>query len=304
MHIAVMDFHFYQETNDPETGASQDPYGLLKGSTVRKPLTEVLDAVVKLGVNSMMFGFGFGVEDRHEYMRWPDQIDTDSIRKEFDARNITIEALDGGYNMIHPDPEVRAQGLRKLRAMASFCDRLGASVVTLWAGLRNPDSMWGHHPDNHSPEVFDDLVASVRQAVQVAEGYGVTLGIEGGVALTPIHSAQVYRRLLDEVGSPLLKVKFDVANLFHEGELPRHREVLDEAFALLGEDIIIVDAKDTDTDGVCGHLPPGLGLLDFDHILPLVSKLGWDVPVIVEGHTEKVADLEKSIALVRDKMPK
>ena len=83
-----------------------------------------------------------------------------------------------------------------------------------------------------------------------------------------------------------------------------HREVLDEAFALLGEDIIIVDAKDTDTDGVCGHLPPGLGLLDFDHILPLVSKLGWDVPVIVEGHTEEVADLEKSIALVRDKMPK
>ena len=43
--------------------------------------------------------------------------------------------------------------------------------------------------------------------------------------------------------------------------------------------------------------------MDFDHILPLVSKLGWDVPVIVEGHTEKVDDLEKSIAFVRDKMP-
>lgn len=303
MHITVRDDEFYRETNDPETGASQDPYGLLAGNVARKPLPVVLDVVVKLGINSMVFGLGFGIEDRPKYMRWPDQIDMDGMRKEFDVRNIKIEALDGGYNMVHPDTEVRAQGLRKLRAMASFCDGLGASFITLWAGSRDPDSMWGYHPDNHSPEVFDDLVASVRQAVQVAEEYGVTLGIEGGVTLTPIHSAQVYRRLLDEVGSPLLKIKLDVGNLFHEGELPRHREILDEAFALLGKDIVMVDGKDNDRDGWCGSLLPGQGLLDYGHILSLVDKLGWDVPVMMDGHSGELADLEKSIAFVREKMP-
>tara|TARA_B100000749_G_scaffold270428_1_gene250211 strand:+ start:339 stop:1250 length:912 start_codon:yes stop_codon:yes gene_type:complete len=302
MHLAVMDVHFYGETNDPETGASQDPYGLLEGSTVRKPLPEVLDAVVKLGINSMFFSFGF-FEDRHKYVRWPDQIDTDGMRKEFDARNIKIEALDGMYNMIHPDTEVRAQGLRRLRTMASFCDGLGVSIVHLWAGSLNSDSMWGFHADNHSPEAFNELVVSTRQAVQVAEEYGVTLAIEGGVALTPIHSAQVYRRLLDEVGSPLLKIKLDVGNLFHEGELPRHREILDEAFELLRDDIVIVDAKDNDRDGWCGGLLPGQGLLDYDHILSLVDKLGWDVPLMMDGHAQELAELEKSIAFVRERMP-
>ena len=140
------------------------------------------------------------------------------------------------------------------------------------------------------------------KAVQVAEEYSVTLAIEGGCALTPIHSAPVYRRLLDEVGSPLLKIKLDVGNIYQEGELPRHREILDEDFALLGEDIVIVDAKDNDRDGWCGSRVPGQGLLDYDHVLSLVNKLGWDVPVMMDGHTENMAEFEESIAFVRENM--
>ena len=120
--------------------------------------------------------------------------------------------------------------------------------------------------------------------------------------MTPLHSGQTYRRLLDEVGSPLLKIKFDVGNHFPEGELPRHREILDEDFALLGEDIVIVDAKDNDRDGWCGSRVPGQGLLDYDPVLSLVNKLGWDVPVMMDGHTENMAEFEESIAFVREKM--
>ena len=300
MHLTVNEKYFVGDTTDPETGAPQDPFGYMEGSTVRKPLSEVLDAVVELGIHSITFALGLS-DDRHKYLRWPEQLDTDSIRKEFDARNITIEAIGGNYNMINPDSEVRADGLRRLRKMASFCDGLGTSVVHLWAGSWDSDSMWGYHPDNHSPEAFDDLVASVRQAVQVAEEYSVTLAIEGGIALTPLQSAQANRRLLDEVDSPLLKLKFDVANIFPEGELPRHREILDEAFELLGEDMIIVDAKDTDIDGWCGHLLPGQGTMDYDHVVSLVNKLPLDVPFVMDG-VGGSADLEKSIAFVREKM--
>ena len=300
MHLAINENTFVSHTNDPETGAPQDPFGYMERSIVRKPLSEVLDGVVKLDIHSMFFGLGLS-DDRHKYQRWPEQLDTDSIREEFDARNITIEAINGLYNMIHPDTEVRADGLRRLRAMASFCDGLGTSVVHLWAGSRDSDSMWGYHPDNHSPEAFNDLVASTRQCVQVAEEYGITLAMEGGITLTPIHSALVYRRLLDEVDSPLLKIKLDVGNLFPEGELPRHREILDEAFALLREDIIIVDAKDNDRDGWCGHLLPGQGLMDYDHVVSLVNKLPLDVPFMMDGVGES-ADMEKSIAFVREKM--
>ena len=301
MHLTVNDKYFVSDTTDPETGAPQDPYGFMEGSIVRKPLSEVLDAVVELGIHTMVFTLGLG-DDRHKYVRWPERLDTDGIRKEFDSRNITIASISGGYNMIHPDTRVRADGLRRLRKLASFCDGLGTSVVNMWAGSWDSESMWGYHPDNHSPEAFNDLVASARQAVQVAEEYGISLAIEGGAALTPIYSAQRYRRLLDEVASPSLKIKFDVANHFPKGGLPRHREVLDEAFALLGEDIIEIDAKDTDIDGWCGHLLPGQGLLDYDHVVSLVNKLPLDVPFVMDGMADDMAQFLESIAFVREKM--
>ena len=89
---------------------------------------------------------------------------------------------------------------------------------------------------------------------------------------------------------------------FPKGELPRHREILDEDFALLGEDVVIVDAKDNDRDGWCGSRVPGQGLLDYDHVLSLVNRFGWDVPVMMDGHTENMAEFEESIAFVREKM--
>jgi hypothetical protein len=41
----------------------------------------------------------------------------------------------------------------------------------------------------------------------------------------------------------------DAANIFREGELPLLDEILDEAFGLLGEDIVIAHAKDVKSTG-------------------------------------------------------
>ena len=49
---------------------------------------------------------------------------------------------------------------------------------------------------------------------------------------TVVDTAAKARALLDHFHSPYLKVVIDGANLFHTGELPRMREILDEAFQL------------------------------------------------------------------------
>ena len=67
------------------------------------------------------------------------------------------------------------------------------------------------------------------EAVEIAEAQGVTLVFEPEVN-NVVDSAQKARRLLDEVRSKHLQVVIDGANLFHAGQLPRMREVLDEAF--------------------------------------------------------------------------
>jgi len=73
----------------------------------------------------------------------------------------------------------------------------------------------------------------VREATDIARQSRVVLAFEPEVN-NVVDSAQKARQLLDEIGSPFLKVTIDAANLFHAGELPRMKEILDEAFALVG----------------------------------------------------------------------
>ncbi len=261
--------------------------GIMSRTFLRSTLEEELDAVVDHGINCMQFDLSSA-----GLPSLPDHIDEgacDRIRNEANARKITLAGINGMYNMIHPDVEQRQVGLQHLGVLAPLCDRLGASVIVLCTGTRNPKMMWLPHPDNGSPEAWNDLTASMEQALQIAEKHGVTLAFEPEVA-NVVDSAQKARRLIDEMGSPYLKVAMDGANIFHTGELPRMHEILDEAFALLGEDVAIAHAKDLDHDGAAGHLPAGKGLLDYDRYLSLLKNLGSDVPVILLGMREIVVD--------------
>lgn len=271
--------------------------GIMDGTVVRPTLEGTLDAVLEYGICHMQFNLG--QVDLADFQERMDTSLCDRIRNAFDTRNMTMAAISGHFNMIHPDVQKRHAGLQGLRVLASTCERLGTSVITLCTGTRDPTSIWRRHPDNDSQEAWTDLVASMRQAVQIAQEYGVTLAFEPEVA-NVVDSAQKARRLLDEMGSPYLKVTMDGANVFHAGELPRMREILDEAFALVGQDIALAHAKDLDHDGEAGHLAAGTGLLDYKHYLSLLNKLEFDVPVILHGLTE--SELPESLAFVRRNM--
>ena len=271
--------------------------GIMSGTFARATLEEALDAIANHGMSCTQFNLSSaGVT------KIPARIDPelcDKIREEMSARNITMTALGGTYNMIHPDLQRRADGLRNLRVLASACERLGTSVITLCTGTRDPDNMWRRHPDNDTPEAWDDLVVSMRQAIEVAEEYQVTLAFEPEVA-NVVDSAIKARRIIDQIGSPYLKVVMDGANIFHTGELPRMREILDEAFALLGEHIAFAHAKDLDRDGEAGHLAAGKGLLDYDQYLSLLHNVAPDVPIILHGLSE--AEVDGCVAFLRSKI--
>ena len=271
--------------------------GIMDGHISRRTLEATLDAVADYGIQCMQFGLG-----RVTLPELPEQLDTeqfDSIRKAFERRDIAISALSGTYNMIHPDPQQRAEGTRRLRVLAAACEHLGTSVITLCTGSRDPDSMWRRHPENDSPAAWDDLLATMREAVQIAEEYNVTLAFEPEVA-NVVDSAQKARRLLDTLSSPHLKVCMDGANIFHTGELARMDEILDEAFALLGEDIAIAHAKDLDRDGQAGHLAAGKGRLNYDRYLSLLNATTPDVAVILHGLNE--AEVGECVTFLSEKM--
>jgi len=232
----------------------------------------------------------------------PDQISPElagRIRREAAARGIRIASLQGTFNMSHPDAEHRRTGLRRLRVLAEACPQMGTGKIHLCTGTRDRDNMWRRHPDNDLPETWRDMVACVREAAEMARQAGVVLAFEPEVN-NVVDSARKARRLLDEIGSPHLKVTMDPANIFHTGELPRMSEMLEEAFALLGKDVVLAHAKDLDHDGDAGHKAAGQGRLDYDRYVSLLHQHGFKGPLLLHGLSE--AQVPGCVAFLREKL--
>ena len=106
------------------------------------------------------------------------------------------------------------------------------------------------------------------------------------------------RQLIDEVGSPAVKVVMDPANIFKAGQLPQMQDKLREAFGLLGQDVALAHAKDLDHDGEACHLGAGQGLLDYPLYLSLLQQSGFDGTVVLhQMHHLSDAEIDSSFRL-------
>lgn len=232
----------------------------------------------------------------------PDEIPAglpERFRREGAARGLGIASLQGTFNMCHPDAEHRRTGLRRLRVLAEACAPMGTNAIHICTGTRDTKSMWRRHPDNNSPEAWRDMAACIREAAEIARQAKVALAFEPEVN-NVVDSALKARRLMDEIGSPHLKVCIDPANIFHTGELPRMKEILEEAFALVGEDIVLAHAKDLDHDGDAGHKAAGEGLLDYDLYLRLLLASRFNGPLLLHGLSR--AQVPGCVAFLRAKL--
>lgn len=271
--------------------------GIFSKVFVRPSLPEVLDAVCESGLECVQFSMScVGLP------ALPDTIDESVprlVRDETSSRGITMAAVSGTFNMIHPDIEERRRGLARFRTLASVCGQMGAPVITLCTGTRDPGNMWRRHPDNDSPAAWRDMLDTMGAAVAIAEDCSLTLVVEPEVS-NVVDSARKARLMLNEIRSARLKIVIDGANLYHAGELPRMREILDEAFDLLGDEIVMAHAKDVIEDGEAGHEAAGTGLLDYDHYLHLLQRIGFDGALVLHSlHESQVAGC---LTFLRQKM--
>lgn len=268
--------------------------GIFTNTFVRSTLEETLEAVKLHRLGVVQFNLECaGLSCMPEYI---DNDLCEIISQKMALRGIVLAAISGTFNMIHPDLEERQRGMRRLRELASVCKRLNTGVITLCTGTRNRESMWLPHPENKTREAWMDLVESMGEASEIAEEHGITMAFEPEVS-NVVDSAHRARRLLDEVRSNNLKVVIDGANIFHAGELPRMKEVLEEAFTLLGDAIVHAHAKDLDKDGEAGKLAAGTGLLDYDHYISLLKGIGFDGPLILHGLKENQVNASRKFLL-------
>lgn len=267
--------------------------GIFARTFVRPTLDEVLQAISKAGLQTVQFNLACaGMKSLPETV--PEGICSE-VRSAFEAHGLKIVAISGTFNAIHPDLKRRAEETSRCSRLIRACRHLGTSAVTLCTGTRDPDNIWRAHPDNATPEAWKDLLTTLEVLTEAAEGAGVDLGIEPETA-NVIDSARKARALLDEMKSPRLRIVLDGANLLRRETLARQREVLEEAFDLLGSSISMLHAKDFPAaDGQTQAA--GKGSLDFPFYLDLAHASGFNGPVLLHNLTEE--EVPGSVAYVR-----
>ena len=217
----------------------------------------------------------------------PDALNRE-IADEAAKNKIEILAVNGTFNMCHPDPLVRRDGISRFEKIASTCNVYGCNLITLCTGSRNLDSMWSPHPDNNTDQAWKDMIKTMEELIPISEKYNVFLGIEPE-ASNVVNSPVKAKKLIEEMKSSRLKIVLDGANLFQEGMAKREnvRPIIAEAFELLGSWTILAHGKDIlEGDGI-DFTSAGKGIVDFNFFLDELEKINYKGGMILHGIKEE-----------------
>lgn len=209
---------------------------------------------------------------------------------------ISIAAVSATFNMIHPDRSIRAKGLTRLALLGANCAAMGTTLITLCSGTRDPEDQWRDHPDNNTPEAWRDLKDSMATALDIAERFGIALGIEPELA-NVVNTCGKAKQLIAEMQSSRLKIIFDAANLFEIATQPEQQDLIARGLDLVGEHIVMAHAKDRNSDG--SFATAGRGTIDFKHYFACLKSAGFNGPIITHGlqdhEARSVAEFLKSL---------
>jgi len=269
--------------------------GIFAKTFTRPTVEAVFDAIVEHGLSVMQFNFACA-----GLPSMPTEIPAglaERIGSAVRKRSLEMAAVSGTFNIIHPDRKRREAGFQSLAVIASHCRALKTHVITLCTGTRDADDMWRPHPENESAEAWKEMLAGMQRAVELAEAHDLTLGVEPELA-NVINSAAKARRLLDELQSSRVKIIMDGANLFHGPQIPNARAIWEDAFDMLGSEIVMAHAKDLTLAEKFSAA--GKGDLDWDLYLSLLQRVNFTGPLILHGLAED--EVASSVHLLQAKL--
>lgn len=267
-------------------------------------MDNLFSTIAGMGFDCVQFAFASVAESdfvESESIEIPAEIPADLPARVAEcarARNLEIVALNGTYNMAHPDKEIREEGARRFLKLIDAAAEMGVPYITLCTGSRSRESLWKRHPDNESEAAWRDMAAGMGEILPHAEKMGVTLLIETEASNTVRTPARA-RRLMDEMGSQNLKVVLDPANVFLPGAArPENvRAVLDDAFSHFGKDVVLAHGKDIRAGADIDFCATGLGIVDFPYMLERLKALGFEGDMVLHGIYDE-ADMPRALSFI------
>ncbi len=203
------------------------------------------------------------------------------IKRDFAHSGVEIKMLGAYFNII--DGKKTRDDIDYFKKNLKYAKYFGCSLVGSETGSYSKGRVYDQN--TQSEEAYRTVLETVRELVNEAAKFGVFVAIEGAWYHV-ISDCQKMKRLIDDLNSPHLKVIFDLYNLVNLNNYHEQRKIIDEAFALYGDRIVLIHAKDfiVDKDDL-KQVSLGKGIYDYPYLINKLKKEKSDITFIFEGVT-------------------
>jgi sugar phosphate isomerase/epimerase len=193
------------------------------------------------------------------------------VAEQFDSQGVRIGVLGCYIDPIHPDPEIRRDGINRFKEHLKYARAFGTNIVATETG--SIETYLEQYPQEYVEKGWSVLRQTVEELAEEAERWGVHIGIEP-VASHTVTTPELMKRLMEEIPSSNIGVVLDPVNLLDKGNVGKQEQVLQDAFELWHDRIVLVHVKDftIGDDGRKSSAMVGQGQLNYPLFFELLKQ--------------------------------
>jgi len=210
------------------------------------------------------------------------------VKEWLDELGLTPSAVSAHSPLMRPEVSVPylTQAIR-------YASDIGAPVVTTDEGVK-PDWM-------SDDQAFDIMRYTIRQVMETAERYEITVGLEPHQQYTV--RKDMYQRILDLSDSPRWKANWDTGNFYLGGQDDPYESldaIADRLCQLHAKDISIQQGESErgEVTGTAVGCACGEGVVDWRRVIEILRKHDFDGVLSVECGT--IDQAERSLKFMQD----
>ena len=191
-------------------------------------------------------------------------------------------------NLLDPDPARAAEAMAYAKGQLALGDETDIPCCVNIAGTAGSAGWDGADPSNYSPEIYDRIVADVREILDEMRPSRTCYTLEPMPWMIP-DGPDVYLQLIRDVDRPMFAAHMDFVNMICT---PRRylgaEPFIEECFRKLAPFIRSTHIKDSRMDLIrltsfFEECSPGEGGLDYAAVLRIMDRyLAKDAPVLLE----------------------
>ncbi len=268
----------------------QTTIGILAHCFGKLPLSELVDKTAGCGFSYVQLALSKAIADLD---CGPGKLSpglADHIGEAFNRKGVKIPVLGCYVNLIDPDPAQWRANVERFKEHLRFARHFGASIVATETGVPKRESA--------RSEDRRRLHDAIGELVEEAEKWGIFIGLEPANRHL-IDSSAKMAEVIERFPSRHLGVVLDPCNILTGENFAGQDEVIREAFALLGDRIVSLHAKDIEPspEGGLEIVAAGTGRLNYPLFLQLARQYKPKAYMTLERISED--QMSRAVQLIR-----